>query len=68
MSRQEHYFENLLFNGKDVKGEPNKNALSEEVQEAIEICADYVLYSLFYGREDFESSYKKKKSSNTDNS
>lgn len=54
MSNQEHYFENLLFNGKDIKGEPNKNALSKEVQEAIEICADYVLYSLFCGREDFE--------------
>lgn len=58
MSCQEHYFENLLFNGKDVKGEPNKNALSEEVQKAIKICTDYVLYSLFCGREDFESYIK----------
>ena len=42
MSPIEHYFENLLTMGSDIKGEPNKNALSKEVQEAIEICADYI--------------------------
>ena len=42
MSPIEHYFENLLTMGSDVKGEPNKSALSKEVQEAIEICATYV--------------------------
>jgi len=31
--------------GSDIKGEPNKNALSKEVQEAIEICADYIKYN-----------------------
>ncbi|MBP3889356.1 MAG: hypothetical protein J6F30_17160 [Cellulosilyticum sp.] len=46
MSPIEHYFENLLTMGSDIKGEPNKNALSREVQEAIEICADYVKYEL----------------------
>lgn len=38
----EHYFENLLTMGSDIKGEPNKNSLSKEVQEAVEICADYI--------------------------
>lgn len=42
MSPIEHYFENLITIGSDIKGEPNKNALSKEVQEAIEICADYI--------------------------
>ena len=41
----EHYFENLLDMGSDIKGEPNKNALSKEVQEAVEICADYIKYN-----------------------
>ena len=45
MSNVEHYFENLLFNGKDCKGEPNKNSLSKEVQEAVEECAQYIKYS-----------------------
>ena len=53
MTCLEHYFENLLFAGKDIKGEPNKNALSKEEQNAVEICADYVLYSLFFNRENF---------------
>ena len=29
MSCAEHYFENLLFYGKDVRDEPNKKHLSE---------------------------------------
>ena len=53
MSCLEHYFENLLFYGKDVRDEPNKNALTKEQQEAVEICAQYVLYSLFHGQEQF---------------
>ena len=44
MSNVEHYFENLLFYGHDIKGEPNKNALSKDVQEAVEECADYIKY------------------------
>lgn len=44
MSPIEHYFENLLTMGSDIKGEPNKNALPKEVQEAVEICADYIKY------------------------
>ena len=44
MSPVEHYFENLLTMGLDIKGEPNKNALSKEVQEAVEICATYIKF------------------------
>ena len=58
MTCEEHYFENLLFHGKDVKGEYNKNAISKEKQKAIEICADYVIYTLFEGRKDFLSRFK----------
>lgn len=45
MSTVEHYFENLLFHGHDIKGEPNKNALSKEVQDAVEQCANYIKYT-----------------------
>ena len=45
MSNVEHYFENLIFHGHDINGEPNKNSLSKEVQEAVEECAQYILYS-----------------------
>ena len=30
MSELEHYFENLLYNGRDVKGDWNKNSLTKE--------------------------------------
>lgn len=53
MSNLEHYFENLLFNGQGVKGDWNKNALTEAEQKAVEICVDYVLYNLFLNRDDF---------------
>ena len=53
MSCEEHYFENLLFYGEDCKTNCNKNALSPEVQQAIETCADYVLYTIFMTRENF---------------
>lgn len=53
MSNLEHYFENLLFNGQDRGDNCNKNALSAEEQAAVETCADYVIYTLFMGREDF---------------
>ena len=53
MSCEEHYFENLLFYGEDCKTNCNKNALSPEVQQVIETCADYVLYTIFMTRENF---------------
>lgn len=50
MSNIEHYFENILFYGEDITGNPNKNALTKEEQNAVEECASYVLYTLFCGR------------------
>lgn len=54
MSNLEHYFENLLFLGEDIKGDLNKNQLTTQQQEAVEICADYVMYTLFGGRLEFD--------------
>ena len=53
MSNLEHYFENLLFRGQDTKNNCNKNSLTRAGQEAVEICAQYVLYSVFNNREEF---------------
>lgn len=53
MSNLEHYFENLLYHGRDVQSDVNKNSLSEEQQDAVEQCAQYVLYSIFENREHF---------------
>ena len=55
MSNLEHYFENLLFNGTDCYGDPNKKSLSEEQQSAVLECANYVIYSLFGNRDAFLS-------------
>ena len=60
MSNEEHYFENLLFYGKDVTGNINKNSILKEKQEVIEMCANYVIYSLFYNREDFNNFLKQR--------
>lgn len=54
MSNLEHYFENLLFYGYDISGDLNRNELSKEQREAVEECADYVIYSLFGNRELFK--------------
>ena len=54
MSNLEHYFENLLYYGEDIKGEANKNALTEEQQKSVEQCAQYVIYSLFGTRDRFD--------------
>lgn len=53
MSNEEHYFENLLFHGKDCNSNCNKNSLTPEAQRAIEICANYVIYTTFGNRENF---------------
>lgn len=53
MSNLEHYFENLLFCGQDAKNNCNKNSLTRAEQEAVEICAQYVIYSVFNNREEF---------------
>lgn len=53
MTYVEHYFENLLFNGKDVPGNYNKDSLTLREQRAVEECAQYVLYSIFPDRTKF---------------
>lgn len=60
MSCAEHYFENLLFHGKDINGEPNKKNISEIEQKTIEMCYQYVIYTLFNGFEDFDNYLRKK--------
>lgn len=61
MSNLEHYFENLLYDEHDVKGDCNKNSLTKEQQNAVETCARYVIYTLFETRERFENWYKEEK-------
>lgn len=47
-------FENLLVHGENIKGDPNKSALIPEEQNEIEMCAQYVIWALFDGREDYD--------------
>ena len=54
MSNLEHYFENLLYDGKDVGGGINKQTLTSDEQNAVEVCAQYVIYTLFGNRKAFE--------------
>ena len=61
MSNEEHYFENLLYDGRDINYNPNKNAISKDNQRIIEMCADYVLYTIFFNREDFLEFIKERK-------
>lgn len=58
MSNLEHYFENLLYHGEDVYGGINKQSLTSDVQDAVEVCAQYVIYSLFGNRKAFEKFIK----------
>lgn len=50
MNAIEQYFDNLLFEGKDIDGDPNRNALTEEEQHVVQVCAAYILYSIFPNR------------------
>lgn len=49
MTNLEHYFENLLFQGKDICNDINKDSLSDTEQKTIEACYSYILYVLFDG-------------------
>lgn len=53
MSNLEHYFENLLYEGHDVKDNCNKNFLTRSEQKAVEKCAEYVIYGIFGNRENY---------------
>ena len=54
MTYVEHYFENLLLDGKDVANNSNRNALTEDERKTVEACVQYVIYVLFGNRKNFE--------------
>lgn len=60
MTNIEHYFENLLFYGQDIKRDPNKRALCAAERNAVEQCAEYVLYSLCDGPDNFNKIFNPK--------
>ena len=56
MSREEHYFENLIFTGSDkCTGNANRNSIPVEIRETIEMCYDYVVMNIFGGKEEFKA-------------
>lgn len=67
MTNLEHYFENLLFDGKDVNGDCNKKELTAAEQAAVNVCAEYVIYTLFNSREEFLSFIEEKRKRLTQN-
>ena len=55
MSREEHYFENLIYNGSDeCTGNANKDTISDEVRETIEMCYNYIVFNIFHNRENLD--------------
>ena len=59
MSREEHYFENLLYHGSDeCAGNANKDTISDEARENIEMCYDYLLFNIFRNRENLDEFLK----------
>ncbi len=52
MSNVEHYFENMLFEGHD---EVNKKTMTPKEIDAVDTCVDYILHTIFSGRDDFKS-------------
>ena len=48
MSKEEHYFENLIHHGSDeVARNYNKDNIKPEVRQAIETCYYYVVFDIF---------------------
>ena len=55
MSREEHYFENLIHTGSDeCAGNANRDTISDEIRETIEMCYWYVCNRLFINRDDLD--------------
>lgn len=55
MSREEHYFENLIHTGSDeCAGNANRNTISDEAREIIEMCYGYIIRNVFHGREELD--------------
>lgn len=61
MSREEHYFENLVNTGSDeCTGNANRDTISDETREIIEMCYDYIIRNVFHGREELEMHMKER--------
>lgn len=55
MSREEHYFENLIYNGSDeCAGNANRDTISDEARETIEMCYAYIVFNIFSCRENLD--------------
>lgn len=55
MSREEHYFENLIHTGSDeCTGNANRDSIPVEIRETIEMCYYYVVWNVFHGKEELE--------------
>lgn len=61
MSREEHYFENLIHTGSDTCADnANKDTISEENRETIEMCYNYIIINVFHGRKGLEMYLKER--------
>ena len=55
MSREEHYFENLIYTGSDeCAGNANKDTISDEAKETIEMCYEYIVFNIFHNRDNLD--------------
>ena len=55
MSREEHYFENLIHTGSDECADnANRDTISDETRETIEMCYDYIIRNVFHNRKELE--------------
>lgn len=55
MSREEHYFENLIYTGSDeCASNANRDTISDEARETIEMCYEYVIRNVFHGRDELD--------------
>lgn len=62
MSREEHYFENLIRTGSDeIADNFNKKYIKPEVRQAIEMCYDYVVFNIFHNRENLDEFLEEKR-------
>ena len=60
MTSLEHYFENTLLHGRN-ENDPNIEDLSFDEILAVDTCVDYVIHTLFNGREDFNEFMKRRR-------
>jgi hypothetical protein len=59
MSREEHYFENLIKDGNDDGAcNQNRDTISPEVREVIEMCYEYVVRNIFKSRKNLDNFFE----------